>query len=62
MTTQALMQGSDAGRWDQSIYAFLAEKHGNGLSGRKPSAVTINARILPEFILLRFRHLRNQPV
>ena len=26
MTTQTLVQGSDAGRWDQAIYAFLAEK------------------------------------
>ena len=85
MTTQTLVQGSDAGRWDQAIYAFLAEKerrsgsmrtvraysgmlyrffgnlgkppdqvtspevfgyaHGIGLSGKKPSSVTINARI-----------------
>ena len=85
MTTQNLVQGSDAGRWDQAIYAFLAEKerrsgsmrtaraysgmlyrffgmldkppdqvtatevfgyaHGTGLSGKKPSSVTINARI-----------------
>ncbi len=26
MTTQTLVRGSDAGRWDQAIYAFLAEK------------------------------------
>ena len=26
MTTQALVPGGDAGRWDQAIYAFLAEK------------------------------------
>ena len=26
MTTQTLVQGGDAGRWDQAIYAFLAEK------------------------------------
>ena len=26
MTTQTLVQGSDAGRWEQAIYAFLAEK------------------------------------
>ena len=85
MTTQTLVQGGDAGRWDQAICAFLAEKerrsgsmrtvraysgmlyhffgtlakppdqvmatevfayaHGNGLSGKKPSSVTINARI-----------------
>ncbi len=85
MTTQTLVQGSDAGRWEQAIYAFLAEKerrsgsmrtvraysgmlyrffgnlgkppdqvtspevfgyaHGIGLSGKKPSSVTINARI-----------------
>jgi len=85
MTTQNLVQGSDAGRWDQAIYAFLAEKerrsgsmrtvraysgmlyrffgtlgkppdqvtateifgyaHGTGLSGKKPSSVTIRARI-----------------
>ena len=85
MTTQTLVQGSGADRWDQAIYAFLAEKerrsgsmrtvraysgmlyrffgtlgrppdkvsateifsyaHGIGLSGKKPSSVTINARI-----------------
>ena len=85
MTTQNLVDGGDAGRWDQAIYAFLAEKerrsgsmrtvraysgmlyrffstlgkppdqvtateifgyaHGNGLSGKKPSSVTIGARI-----------------
>ena len=85
MTTQTLVQGGDSGRWDQAIYAFLAEKerrsgsmrtvvaysgmlyrffrtlgkppdlvaatevfsyaHGVGLSGKKPSSVTINARI-----------------
>ena len=85
VTTQILVQGDDAGRWDQAIYAFLAEKerrsgslrtvraysgmlyrflvtlgkppdqvtatevfgyaHGTGLSGKKPSSVTINARI-----------------
>ena len=26
MTTQNLVHGSDAGRWEQAIYAFLAEK------------------------------------
>ena len=85
MTTQVLVPGGDAGRWDQAIYAFLAEKerrsgslrtvvaysgmlyrffgtlgkppdqvtatevfsfaHGIGISGKKPSSVTINARI-----------------
>ncbi len=85
MTTQNLVQGGDAGQWDQAIYAFLAEKerrsgsmrtvraysgmlyrffgalgkppdqvtstevfgyaHGTGLSGKKPSSVTIGARI-----------------
>jgi len=85
MTTQPLVQGGDADRWDRSIYAFLAEKerhsgsmrtvraysgmlyrffgtlgkppdevtatevfsfaHGIGLSGKKPSSVTIGARI-----------------
>ena len=85
MTTQTLVPGGDAGRWDQAIYAFLAEKerrsgsmrtvraysgmlyrffgtlgkppdqvaateifsyaHGTGLSGKKPSSVTIGARI-----------------
>ncbi len=85
MTTQNLVHGGDGGRWDQAIYAFLAEKerrsgsmrtvraysgmlyrffgtlgkspgqvtatevfsyaHGAGLSGRKPSSVTIGARI-----------------
>ena len=85
MTTQNLVHGSGAGRWDQTIYAFLAEKerrsgsmrtvraysgmlyrffgnlgkppdqvnateifsyaHGIGPSGKKPSSVTINARI-----------------
>ncbi len=85
MTTQNLVQGGDAGRWEQAIYAFLAEKerrsgsmrtvraysgmlyrffgtlgkspdqvtateifgyaHGTGLSGKKPSSVTIGARI-----------------
>ncbi len=85
MTTQTLVQGGEAGRWDQAIYAFLAEKerrsgsmrtvraysgmlyrffgtlakppdqvtptevfgyaHGTGLSGKKPSSVTIGARI-----------------
>jgi len=85
MVTQNLVQGGDAGRWEQAIYAFLAEKerrsgsmrtvraysgmlyrffdtlgkspdevtatevfgyaHGTGLSGKKPSSVTICARI-----------------
>ena len=85
MATQTLVRGGDAGRWEQAIYAFLAEKerrsdsmrtvraysgmlyrffgnlgkppdqvtspevfgyaHGIGLSGKKPSSVTINARI-----------------
>ena len=85
MATQTLVPGGDAGRWDQAIYAFLAEKerrsgsmrtvraysgmlyrffgtlgkspdhvtatevfgyaHGTGLSGKKPSSVTIGARI-----------------
>ena len=85
MTTQNLVHGSDADRWDEAIYAFLAEKerrsgsmmtvrayssmlyrffgtlgkppdqvvateifsyaHGTGLSGKKPSSVTIGARI-----------------
>ena len=85
MATQNLVRGGDAGRWEQAIYAFLAEKerrsgsmrtvqaysgmlyrffgnvgkppdqvtspevfgyaHGIGLSGKKPSSVTINARI-----------------
>ena len=85
MTTQNLAHGSGASRWDQAIYAFLAEKerrsgsmrtvqaysgmlyrffgavgkppdqvnateifsyaHGIGPSGKKPSSVTINARI-----------------
>ena len=26
MTTQNLVQGGEAGRWDQAIYAFIAEK------------------------------------
>ena len=26
MTTQTLVQGIDVDRWDQAIYAFLAEK------------------------------------
>ncbi len=26
MTTQTLVHGGDAGRWDKAIYAFLAEK------------------------------------
>ena len=26
MATQTLVPGGDAGRWDQAIYAFLAEK------------------------------------
>ena len=26
MTTRNLVPGSEAGRWDQAIYAFLAEK------------------------------------
>ena len=85
MTTQTLVSGGDADRWQQAIYAFLAEKeqrsgskrtvesysrmlyrffgilgkspdevtcpevfcyaHGTGLSGKKPSSVTIDARI-----------------
>ncbi len=85
MTTQNLVRGGDTGRWEQAIYAFLAEKerrsgsmrsvraysgmlyrffgtlgkppdqvtateifgyaHGTGLSGKKPSSVTIGARI-----------------
>ena len=27
MTTQNLVHGSDAGRWEQAIYAFLARIH-----------------------------------
>ena len=85
MTTQNLVQGGEAGHWEQAIYAFLAEKerrsgsmrtvraysgmlyrffgtlgkspdqvtateifgyaHGTGLSGKKPSSLTIGARI-----------------
>lgn len=85
MTTHTLVIGGDADRWQQAIYAFLAEKerrsgskrtvesysrmlyhffgtlgkspnevtgpevfgyaHGTGLSGKKPSSVTIGARI-----------------
>ena len=85
MAAQTLVPGGDAGRWDQAIYAFLAEKerrsgsmrtvrayagmlyrffgtlgkptdqvvateifsyaHGTGPSGKKPSSVTIVARI-----------------
>jgi len=85
MTTQILVQGGEAGHWDQAIYAFLSEKehrsgsmrtvransgmlyrffgtlgkppnqvtateifgyaHGVGFSGKKPSSVTIGARI-----------------
>ena len=85
MTNQTLVKGGEAGHWEQTIYAFLAEKerrsgsmrtvqaysrmlfqffgalgktpdevsspdvfayaHGIGLSGRKPSSVTIAARI-----------------
>ena len=85
MATQTLVPGGDAGRWDQAIYDFLAEKerrsgsmrtvraysgmlyrffgtlgkptdqvvateifsyaHGTGPSGKKPSSVTIVARI-----------------
>ena len=26
MATQTLVQSGDSGRWDQAIYAFLAEK------------------------------------
>ena len=26
MTTQTLVQGGEAGQWEQAIYAFLAEK------------------------------------
>ncbi len=94
MTTQTLVPGSEAGRWDQAIYAFLAEKerrsgsmrtvqaysgmlyrffgilgkppdqvtateifgyaHGTGLSGKKPSSVTIGARIACLSTLYRF--------
>jgi site-specific recombinase XerD len=85
MTTQTPVPGGDAGRWEQAIYAFLAEKerrsgstrtseaysrmlfrffgtlgktpgqvtsqevfayaHSIGLSGKKPSSVTVSARI-----------------
>src|SRR5918999_523746 len=85
MTTQTPVHGGDAGRWEQAIYAFLAEKerrsgsartlqaysrmlfhffgslgktpdlvssqevfvyaHSIGLSGGKPSSVTVAARI-----------------
>src|ERR687891_573075 len=85
MTTRTMVLGGEVDRWDQSIYAFLAEKerrsgsgrtvqaysrmlfhffgalgktpeqvtsqevfayaHGTGLSGRKPSSVTVGARI-----------------
>jgi len=85
MTTQNLVHAVESGRWEQAIYAFLAEKerrsgsmrtvraysgmlyrffgtlgkppddvtatevfgyaHGTGRSGKKPSSVTVNARI-----------------
>ena len=85
MTTQALLLGGEVDRWEQAIYAFLAEKerrsgstrtvqaysrmlyrffgslgktpdevssqgvfayaHSVGLSGKKPSSVTVAARI-----------------
>src|ERR671919_543166 len=85
MTTQALLLGGEVDRWEQAIYAFLAEKerrsgstrtvqaysrmlyhffgalgrtpdlvtsqevfayaHSIGLSGKKPSSVTVAARI-----------------
>ena len=85
MTNQTLVKGGEAGHWEQTIYAFLAEKerrsgsmrtvqaysrmlfqffgalnktpdevsspdvfsyaHNIGLSGKKPSSVTIAARI-----------------
>lgn len=88
MTTHTLVQGGEAGRWEQAIYAFLAEKerrsgsmrtvraysgmlycffgilgkppdevtatevfgyaHGTGISGKKPSSVTIGPRIATE--------------
>ena len=34
MTTQTLVPGGDAGRWDQAIYAFLAEKERRSFSAR----------------------------
>ena len=105
MPTQTLVLGEHAGRWDQAIYAFLAEKerrsgslrtvraysgmlyrffgtlgkppdqvtatevfgyaHGTGLSGKKPSSVTIGARIacLSSFyrFLIRMSLVRANP-
>ena len=105
MATQNLVHGGDTGRWDQAIYAFLAEKerrsgsmrtvraysgmlyrffgtlgkppdkvtapevlgyaHGTVPSGKKPSSVTINARIacLSSFyrFLIRMSLVRANP-
>lgn len=105
MTTQSLVAGGDADRWQQAIYAFLAEKegrsgskrtvesysrmlyrffgtlgkspdevtgpevfgyaHGTRLSGKKPSSVTIGARIacLSSFyrFLIRMNLMNSNP-
>ena len=43
MTTQTLVQGSDAGRWEQAIYAFLAEKERRSGSMRTVTGILRNA-------------------
>ena len=47
MTTQTLVPGGDAGRWDQAIYAFLAEKERR--SGSMPT-VRAYSGILYRFV------------
>ena len=46
MTTQTLVQGAEAGRWEQAIYAFLAEKERRSGSRR---TVESYSRMLYQF-------------
>lgn len=39
MSTQTLVQGGDTGRWEQAIYAFLAEKERRSGSMRTVAAL-----------------------
>ncbi len=46
MTTQTLASGGEVGRWEQAIYAFLAEKEGRSGSKR---TVQSYSRMLYQF-------------
>ncbi len=45
MTTQTLVHGGEAGRWEQAIYAFLAEKERR--SGSRRTARVYSGMLYP---------------